>query len=300
MNVLVSGASGLIGSALVARLTEGGDQVTRLVRSRRQVGDRAFHWDPAGGEIDERALEGADAVVHLSGETVAGRWTEGKKRRIRESRVKSTDLLSEAIARAEPRPHVLVCASAVGYYGDRGDEKLSEQSGPGSGFLADVVRDWEAATQSASDAGARVVNVRSGIVLSPDGGALATMLTPFRLGAGGVFGSGRQRMSWIALDDEIGAIQHALTNAGVSGPVNATAPNPVTNHDFTKTLGRVLGRPTVLRTPAPVLRLLLGEFAREGLLAGQRAIPAQLQASGFEFEHPELEGALRHLLGKNA
>jgi uncharacterized protein (TIGR01777 family) len=296
MKILVSGASGLIGSALVARLAEGGDRVTRLVRSRKQVGDGAFYWDPAQGEIDERALDGVDAVAHLSGETVAGRWTGDKKRRIRESRLGSTRLLSEAIARAQPRPSTLISASAVGFYGDRGDEQLTEQSEPGSGFLADVVRDWEAATRAAADAGVRVVNVRSGIVLSSDGGALATMLLPFRLGVGGRLGSGRQWMSWIALDDEIDLIRDALTNDELSGPVNATAPNPVTNREFTSTLGHVLRRPTVLRTPAPLLRLLVGEFAEQGLLAGQRASPARALASGFHFTHAELEGALRHLL----
>lgn len=298
MNVLVSGASGLIGSALVPRLVDDGHSVRCLVRSRAEVGPDRLLWDPSAGTIDLAALEDVEAVVHLAGETIAGRWTQDKKRRIRESRVKSTHLLSKAIARAEPHPRVLVSASAVGYYGDCGDEELTERSGPGSGFLADVVRDWEAATREAADAGTRIVNIRSGIVLSPDGGALATMLLPFRLGAGGVFGSGRQWMSWIAIDDEVGLIHHALTDEELSGPVNATAPNPVTNHNFTKTLGRVLGRPTVLRTPAPVLQLLLGEFAKEGLLASQRAIPARLQETGYRFSQPELEPALRDLLGK--
>jgi uncharacterized protein len=296
MKVAITGASGLIGSALARSLSADGDEVLRLVRSRSEAGGGAVFWDPQAGTIDGASLEGVDAVVHLSGETVAGLWTRGKKEKIRSSRVKSTTVLSEALARRERRPNVFVCASAVGYYGDRGDEELTEQSGPGSGFLVDVVLEWEAATAAAADAGIRVVNVRSGIVLSPEGGALKTMLLPFRLGLGGRLGSGRQWMSWIAIDDEVGLFRHALTTHEVSGPVNATSPNPVTNREFTKTLGRVLGRPTLFTAPAPALRLALGDFAREGLLAGQRALPERALASGYRFEHPELEQALRHVL----
>jgi uncharacterized protein (TIGR01777 family) len=298
MNVLVSGSTGFIGSALVPRLAAAGHRVIRLVRSRPEESEDAFLWDPEAGTIDAAALAGVDAAVHLSGETVAGRWTEAKKKRVLESRVKSTRLLSESLARVDPSPAVLVCASAIGYYGDRGDERLTERSPGGAGFLADVVRGWEAAASPAAEGGIRVVNLRSGIVLSASGGALERMLLPFRLGLGGSFGDGSQYMSWIALDDELGVIEHALAVQQLSGPVNAVAPNPVTNREFAKTLGRVLGRPAVVRTPAVALRVALGEFAQESLLAGQRAAPERLLESGYQFRHPELERALRHLLGK--
>jgi uncharacterized protein len=296
MNVLVSGSTGFIGSALVPRLAAAGHRVIRLVRSRPEESEDAFLWDPEAGTIDAAALAGVDAAVHLSGETVAGRWTEAKKKRILESRVKSTRLLSESLARVDPSPAVLVCASAIGYYGDSGDERLTERNPGGAGFLADVVRGWEAAASPAAEGGIRVVNLRSGIVLSASGGALERMLLPFRLGLGGSFGDGSQYMSWIALDDELGVIEHALAVQQLSGPVNAVAPNPVTNREFAKTLGRVLGRPAVVRTPAVALRVALGEFAQESLLAGQRAVPERLLESGYQFRHPELERALRHLL----
>jgi uncharacterized protein (TIGR01777 family) len=298
MRVAVTGASGLIGSALTQSLRDTGDEVVLLVRSRDQAGGDAVFWDPEAGTIDTESLGRLDAAVHLSGETVAGMWTKKKKEKIRSSRVRSTVVLSEALAGLDPAPKVFVCASAVGYYGDRGDEELTERSGPGSGFLVDVVRDWEAATATASNAGIRVVNVRTAIVLSPRGGALGTMLVPFRLGLGGRLGSGRQWMSWVAIDDEIGVIRHALAHEAVTGPINATSPNPVTNREFTKALGRVLGRPTVFPAPARVLKAVLGEFAEEGLLAGQRAIPERALASGYRFEYPELEPALRHVLGR--
>jgi uncharacterized protein len=298
MKVAVTGASGLIGSALVESLGDEGAEAIRLVRSRAEAGDGAVFWDPQARTVDTASLEGVDAFVHLSGETVAGLWTRKKKQKIRGSRVKSTTVLSEVLARLDPAPEVLVCASAVGYYGDRGDEELTERSGPGSGFLVDVVRDWEAATEAAANAGIRVVNVRSGIVLSPRGGALGTMLLPFRLGLGARLGSGKQWMSWIAIDDEVGLIRYALATERVSGPLNATAPNPVMNREFTKTLGHVLRRPAVLSAPAPVLRLALGDFGREGLLAGQRAIPEKALATGYRFAFPELEPALRHVLGE--
>jgi uncharacterized protein len=295
MSVLVSGASGLIGSALSAALAGGGHSVRRLVRSE-PGSEHEYRWDPSGGWLDPAALERLDAVVHLAGETVAGRWTSAKKERIRESRVRGTELLSSALAALERPPSVFVCASAIGYYGDRGDEPLTEESASGDGFLAAVVRDWERASRAAEDAGIRVVRIRSGIVLSPRGGALRTMLRPFRLGLGGRLGSGRQYMSWIAIDDEVTAIHEALTNPGLSGPVNLVAPHPVTNAEFTRTLGRVLRRPAVLPVPRLALRLMFGEFAREGLLAGQRVLSARLSASGYDFRHPRLEQALRHLL----
>jgi uncharacterized protein (TIGR01777 family) len=297
MRVVVSGASGLIGSALVPALVGEGDPVTRLVRSPRQGGADTLRWDPDAGALDPARLDGIDAVVHLSGETVAGRWNEAKKTRIMESRRRSTRLLAETVARLERPPQVFVSASAVGYYGNGGAEPLTEESPAGEGFLAEVVREWEAATRPAAEAGTRVVNLRFGIVLSREGGALAQMLTPFRLGVGGPLGSGRQYMSWIAIDDVVGALRHALSTADLSGPVNASAPTPVTSKEFARTLGRVLRRPALLPVPPFALRVLFGEFADEGLLWSQRALPAKLTASGYSFHFPELEGALRQVLG---
>ena len=297
MNILVSGSNGLIGSALVGHLTVGGHSVTRLVRTEPKPGEAAVRWDPAAGTIDAARLEGLDAVVHLAGENVAGRWTAAKKTKIRDSRVKGTCLLSEALTGLTQPPQVFVCASAVGYYGDRGDEVLTEESVRGSGFLAEVCRDWEAATAPAAQQGLRVLTLRLGVVLSPDRGALARMLTPFRLGLGGRIGSGRQYMSWIAIADACGAIAHALTTDSLQGPVNAVAPHPVTNQEFTTTLGRVLRRPTAFPMPAFAVRLMFGEMADEALLASQRAEPRRLLDSGYAFRYPELEGALRRLLG---
>jgi uncharacterized protein len=296
MKVLVTGARGLIGSALVPRLEAGGDEVVRLTRSQ-QRGPGEYHWDPAAGTIDEPALEGLDAVVHLAGESVAGRWTQSKKRRIRESRVKGTRLVSERIAGREDRPAVLACASAIGIYGDRGEEPVTERSAPGTGFLAEVVREWEGATAPASEAGIRVANLRFGIVQSADGGALAALLPIFRLGLGGRIGSGRQYVSWVAIDDVVGTIQHALTADSLSGPVNVVAPAPVTNAEYAHTLGRVLGRPALVPAPGFAVRLALGEFAQE-LLGGQRVVPERLGGSGYAFRCAELEPALRHLLGR--
>ncbi|MFQ5915907.1 MAG: TIGR01777 family oxidoreductase, partial [Nitrospinota bacterium] len=240
-----------------------------------------------------------DAAVHLSGENIGeGRWTAAKKAAIRDSRVKSTRLLAETLARLEQPPRVFVCASAVGYYGDRGEEVLREESPLGSGFLPDLSLEWESAAEPAVQKGIRVVHLRNGIVLSPKGGALAKMLPPFKLGLGGKLGSGRQYVSWISLDDMVGVIRHALERESLSGPVNAVAPNPVTNAEFTQTLGRVLSRPTVFQVPAFTLRLAFGEMADAALLASARVEPARLLASGYSFRHPELEGALRHILGK--
>ena len=296
MKVLVTGASGMIGSALVSRLDAVGHQVTRLTRSQPR-GSGEYNWDPAAGTIDEGALDGVDAVVHLAGESVAGRWTETKKRRILESRVKGTRLVSKAIAGRADRPAVLVCASAIGVYGDRGEEPVTERSAPGTGFLAEVVREWEGATAPASDAGIRVVNLRFGIVQSADGGALATMLPIFRLGLGGRVGGGRQYVSWVAIDDVVGTVQHAFAADSLSGPVNVVAPAPVTNAEYAHTLGRVLGRPAVLPAPGFAVRLALGEFA-EQLLGGQRVVPERLAGSGYAFRYSELEAALRHVLGR--
>lgn len=301
MRILVSGSSGLIGSALVPYLTTGGHRVIRLVRSQSQTPTpsqgEVWSWDPERGTILSVGQEALEAVVHLAGANIAGaRWTERQKAVIRDSRVKGTRLLCDLVARYSPPPRVLVCASAIGYYGDRGDEILKEESAPGSGFLPDVCQEWEAATQPAVEKGIRVISLRIGIVLSPLGGALAKMLTPFKLGAGGVMGSGWQYMSWIALDDVVGAIHFALTQEPLRGPVNAVAPNPVSNRDFTQTLGRVLSRPTFFPMPAFAARLALGEMADALLLSSARVEPSRLLASGFTFRYPDLEGALRHLL----
>ncbi|MEW6364957.1 MAG: TIGR01777 family oxidoreductase [Acidobacteriota bacterium] len=295
MRVLVSGASGLIGPATINYLQAAGHDVVRLVRTTSS--DTGVRWDPAAGKIDRAALHGIGAVIHLAGESIAeGRWTRRKKARIRDSRVRGTRLLCEALARLLDRPAVLVSASAMGYYGDRGDEVLREESPPGSGFLADVCREWEAAADPAREAGIRVVHLRSGLVLSALGGALARMITPFKLGVGGTIGDGRQYMSWVSLDDLVGVIRHALENEGLEGPVNAVAPNPVTNAEFTRALGKALSRPTVFRMPARIARLALGEMAEDLLLASARLVPARLLACGFTFRHPDIESALRHVL----
>lgn len=299
MDVLVTGASGLVGSALVPFLTAGGHHVTRLVRSTPPPGAAAVHWNPETRSIATPGLEGMDAVVHLAGENIAtGRWTPEKKARIRHSRVHGTRVLCEALAQLAEPPRVLVSASAIGYYGDRGAEVLREQSRPGTDFLAQVCRDWEAATAPAVKRGIRVVPLRIGIVLSPAGGALAKMLRPFKMGVGGVIGTGQQYMSWIALDDLVGVIQHALVTETLQGPVNAVAPQAVTNREFTQTLGQVLGRPTLLPLPTFAARLAFGEMADALLLASTRVEPARLQETGYPFRYPDLAGALRHLLGK--
>jgi uncharacterized protein len=299
LHIAVTGGSGLIGTALIQQLRRGRHRITQLVRRRAGLGE--VSWDPASGRLDPVALEGVDAVVHLAGENVGVRWTAARKRRIRESRVSGTRLLSQTIARLRRPPRVLISASAVGIYGDRGDETLTERStlgDPRSDFLASVSQEWEAAADSALAAGIRVTHPRFGVVLSPDGGALRKMLLPFRLGLGGRVGSGTQWLSWISIDDAVGAIHHALETESLRGPLNATAPNPVTNRDFTRTLGRVLRRPTPFTVPAAALRLALGEMADETLLASARALPAKLLQSGYPFRHPDLEGALRHVLRK--
>jgi len=298
MKILVSGSTGLVGSALVPFLLTGGHQVARLVRSQPTAGGEV-PWDPAAGRLEATNLEGLDAVVHLAGERITGRWTAAKKARIRSSRVQGTRLLAEALAGLKQPPKTLVCASAIGYYGNRGDEVLREDSPSGAGFLAEVCREWEAAARPAAEKGIRVVQLRIGVVLSPAGGALARMRTPFKLGLGGRIGNGKQYMSWIAIEDLTGAIHHALTNESLRGPVNAVAPRSVTNLEFTKTLGRVLGRPTLFPLPAFAARLAFGEMADELLLASTRVEPTKLVSSGYRFRAPELEGALRHLLGKS-
>jgi uncharacterized protein len=301
MRVLVSGSHGLIGTALVRTLRTRGDEVGRIVR--RQAGARAgpadVTWDVAAGTIDARAMEGADAVVHLAGASLARRWSSAYKTRLRASRVDGTTLLATTLAQLDRPPAVMVSGSAIGYYGDRGDEVLTEDSEPGTGFLAELVQAWEAATAPAEKFGVRVVHVRSGIVQSAEGGALGKQLPLFKLGLGGQLGPGRQYLSWISLADEVDAILHALTHDTVRGPLNATAPNPVTNTEFTRILGAALGRPTMLRVPSFALLAALGpEMARETLLVSQRVRPARLEATGYEFHHPELPGALEAALGR--
>lgn len=296
MKILISGSTGLVGSALAPHLSGAGHSITRLVRGEARAGEA--HWDPAAGKIDEGGLEGHDAVVHLAGENITGRWTEAKKAAIRNSRVKGTRLLAEALARLSAAPKTLVSASAVGYYGDRGDAVLTEESTPGSLFLSEVAREWESATQPAAAKGIRVVTLRIGVVLSPEGGALKEMLLPFKLGLGGRVGSGKQYWSWIALDDLLGVIQLALSNEKLRGAVNAVSPNPVTNSEFTRALGRVLGRPTIFPMPAFAARLVFGQMADELLLASTRVEPGRLKEANYEFRFPQLEAALRHLLDK--
>lgn len=299
MRILVSGTSGLVGTALVPALTANGHEVVRLVRSQTVSTPHTVLWNPLAGEIDKYALTGMQAVIHLAGENIAaGRWTNARKERIRSSRVKGTRLLCETLAGMAHRPEVLLCASATGFYGDRGDEMLDEESTFGTGFLAEVCREWEAATEPVRQVGMRVVHLRFGVILSPQGGALGKMLLPFRLGLGGRIGSGRQFMSWITLDDAVNALLHALAHANLQGPVNVVTANPVTNHEFTKTLAHVLWRPAIFPMPAFAARLAFGEMANELLLASTRVLPKRLQGTGFVFSFPELDGALRHLLAK--
>src|SRR3989442_7663637 len=296
MRIVVSGSTGLIGSALTKALHGRHHEVVPLVRRRVSPGERAIAWDPERDTIDRAGLEGADAVIHLAGENVFGRWSPAKKQRIYDSRVKGTRLLSDALAGLQRRPATLLAASAIGYYGDRGDEPVTEESAPGEDFLAHVARDWEAATAAAARAGIRVVNMRNGVVLTPTGGALAKMLPAFRLGLGGPVGSGNQYLSWIALGDMINAILHLLTKPDLVGPVNMTAPAAVTNREFAKALGKVLGRPAVVAVPAFALRMAFGAESAAMLQSGQRVLPARLIASGFSFSLPEVGQALRFLL----
>lgn len=296
MKIVVSGSTGLIGSALQEALTRRDHTVVPLVRRRPTTGEPVIAWDPEHGSIDRAAFEGVDAVVHLAGENVFGRWSPAKKHRIRDSRVLGTRLLADALAGLQRPPATLLAASAIGYYGDRGDEELSEQSAPGEDFLAHVSRDWEAATAPATRAGIRVVNMRFGVVLTAQHGALAKMLPAFRIGLGGPIGSGSQYVSWIALDDVIGAIVHVLEHGDLVGPVNMTAPVPVSSREFARTLGKVLGRPAVVTVPAFALRMAFGAEGAAMLQSGQRVLPTRLLASGFQFARPALEPALRSLL----
>lgn len=300
MHVAITGATGFIGSALVPFLTGAGHEVTRLTR-RRTTGPGEVTWNPTAGELDPEHLVGVDAVVHLAGEPVAaGRWTAKRRQRIRDSRVQGTALLARTLAAMDDGPRVLVASSGIDYYGDRGDEVLTEDSGPGAGFLAEVCVAWEAAADPARQAGVRVVHLRTGMVLSADGGALPKMLLPFRLGVGGRLGSGEQYMSWITRDDMVRLCAHALSSSTLVGPVNAVAPTPVTNAEFTRTVAAVLSRPALVPVPRFAPRLLLGELADVLLFASQRAFPERAEADGFVFAHPNLENALRHVLRRPA
>jgi uncharacterized protein (TIGR01777 family) len=293
LRIAITGATGLIGNALSEQLAQEEHQIVPLVRREPEPGTLEVHWDPDNQHVDASSLEGVQAVVHLAGENIAdSRWTDKKKAAIRDSRVSGTTLLSQALAQLDPKPKVFISASAIGFYGDRGEEPLTEESPVGAGFLAEVSQQWEQATQPAAAAGIRVVNLRIGVVLSRDGGALAKMLGPFKAGMGGKVGSGKQYMSWISLVDIVGAVRHCLTHAELSGPVNGTAPNPVTNAEFTKTLGEVLGRPTFLSIPAAMARIAFGEMADEMLIGGCRVLPNKLQASGYRYHHPWLRDAL--------
>ena len=292
--LLVSGVSGPIGTALLPSLKARGYSVARLVRGAT-TGDDQIPWDP-GQPIAPEAVSGFGAVIHLAGESIVGRWTKTKKTKIRDSRVAGTTALAEALASAKDKPQVFVCSSAIGYYGDRGDEVLNEKSKPGTGFLPDVCREWEAATQAAAHAGIRTVQMRTGVVLTPHGGALGKMLTPFKMGVGGKIGDGRQWMSWIDVQDMVGAIHHILNSELLHGPVNLVAPKPVTNAEFTKTLASVLSRPAILPMPAFAVKLLFGEMGDTVLLGSQRVEPTQLVMSGYPFRFSSLRASLENML----
>ncbi len=296
MKILATGMSGPIGSAVLPELISAGHSVTRMVRRPAASADE-LAWDPLQA-IPPEQVSGYDAVIHLAGETIVGRWTAAKKKRIRDSRVLGTQHLCQALARAPQKPRCLIAASATGYYGDRGAEALDETSAPGNNFLAGVCREWEAATTPLRDAAVRVVNLRFGVVLSPRGGALPKMLPAFRMGVGGRVGSGAQYWSWVSIADITGAVLHALHREELRGPVNAVAPTPVTNLEFTRVLGSVLRRPTLLPMPAFAVRAAFGQMGDELLLASARVLPSKLQSSGYEFRDPELGGALENLLRK--
>jgi uncharacterized protein (TIGR01777 family) len=301
MKVAVTGSHGLIGKALCTDLGKAGHEVWRIVRTSSASGANEICWNPASGSIEAAKLESFDAVVHLAGENIAGqRWTEAHKRKILESRIQSTTLLAKTIAQLSQPPKVVASGSAIGFYGDRGSEKLTEASNPGTGFLAGVCRDWEDAIDSVQSAGVRVVKLRTGVVLSTEGGALAKMLPVFQLGGGGIIGSGQQYMSWISTTDEVKAIEFVLENSHLTGPVNLVAPNAVTNAQFTKALGQVLHRPTFLPLPAFAAKIVLGEMADELLLSSQLVVPTKLSSAGFTYQFPKLEDALRQALASHS
>lgn len=299
MKILITGSHGLVGSALAERLKAQGHEILRLVREKANSSRGEAYWNAEGGSVDKTGLDliAPEAVIHLAGENIAsGRWNKERKRKIRDSRVNGTRALADALAHLQTKPKVFICASAVGYFGSRGDEKLTEASAPGESFLAEVCKEWEAASKRASDAGIRTVNLRFGVILSKEGGMLKKLKLPFKLGLGGVIGSGQQYMSWITLEDVLGAIEFALQNASLQGPVNTVAPQAVTNREFTKTMGRVLLRPTLLPLPASTARMVLGEMADELILASLRVVPEKLEKAGYRFQHPDLKGALKSVL----
>ena len=300
LTFLISGASGLLGSSLVPFLTTGGHRVIRLVRKSPLYDENEVFWDPASGLLDLDGIENIDVVIHLAGESIGqGRWTKEKKKKIVESRNKSTSLIAEKIAKLDPLPKVLISASAIGYYGNRGDEPLTEEDTCGADFISGVCSEWEQAAAPVKIKGIRTVFLRIGITLTPLGGALNKLLLPFKLGLGGKLGPGNQYMSWIGIDDVIGAIYHVVSNNNIEGPINVVAPNPATNLEFTKTLGKVLSRPTLFSVPETAIKPAFGEMGREILLSSTRVIPNKLLATGYRFRNPDLEGTLRHLLGKN-
>lgn len=299
LSVAITGASGLIGTGLTHFLTTGGHEVVALVRDSRQLKDGAVFWNPSAGVIDEKGLMRVDAVVHLAGEPIAPRrWTDERRRAIKQSRVRGTELIARTLATMRNGPKVLISASAVGFYGNRGSETVTESDSSGRGFLAEVARAWEGATRPAERAGIRVVKLRGGLVLSPKGGPLGQMLLPFKMGVGGRLGSGKQYMSWIDEDDHIGLIHHALYDEALRGPVNATAPSPVTNSTFTSALGRVLGRPTVIPIPGFAVKAVFGDLGKEALLWGQRVLPTKATEAGFDFFYESVEDSLRFQLGR--
>jgi len=295
-NVLITGAAGFVGTYLTEFLIDRGYDVIILSRSAKGNKGNVAYWNPQQGEVDIDALQNLDAAVHLAGENIAGRWTDQKKARIENSRVLGTKLLSESLASLNKKPEVLISASAIGIYGNRGDEILTEASSHGQGFLADVGVKWEEATKIAKEAGIRVCNVRIGLVLGKDGGALEKMLMPFKLGLGGKIGDGKQYWSWIAIDDLVEIIYYLLKNKNFQGPVNAVSPNPVTNSEFTRALGQVLNRPTLIPLPAFAARGLLGEMADETMLSSTRVIPQKLLDAGFKFKYMDLKNVLSGIL----
>ncbi len=297
MRVLITGASGLVGSALQKSFAEKGYDMLLASRSEPKTAND-IQWTVEDGFSEPERLEGIDAVVHLAGESVSGlRWTDEKKKAIRDSRVLGTRSVVDAISKLKDKPKVLVAASAIGSYGERGDDEVNESSTAGHGFLADVAKEWEGEARRAEDAGIRTVLLRTGIVLSKDGGALGTMLTPFKMGVGGVVGSGKQWMSWISLDDHVAVINYVIENENIRGAVNAVSPNPVTNEEFTKTMGEVLYRPTFIPLPEFAVSMLMGEMGDALLLTSTKVLPKRLEDAGFEFEYPDLKSALEHAVG---
>ncbi len=295
MNILISGSTGFLGTALVSFLTERGHEVRRLLRNSKNKNSFDLIWDPEKGLENPKSLEGIEVVIHLSGENVGERWSDQKKRLIRESRVHSTQTLAQHLAKMKNPPQTFLCASAIGFYGDRKEEELTEESPAGSGFLAEVCQEWEAASAPVVSKGSRVAHLRFGVILDKSGGALEKMLTPFKLGVGGVLGNGNQFMSWIALEDVLRAIEYVIQIPVLAGPINFTSPHPVTNREFTHALGHALHRPAVLSVPAFALRLAFGEMADEALLASARVLPKKLLDAEFQFEYPYLEKAFEHL-----